>query len=189
MELISKTRLAESAEKAAAFLDKAFHGNASWQAVVRLEQWPRLNPQISYRVYDRRMPEPPFFDISFVPISQAECILHITNLISGAALSGHSAGYLPQMRCELFCIEIQTLIAAKDSPQIDSVDAASRAVRKLCQEWAARDILTGNLSDFLREYQNTDGSYYSVRKFKRLLVEAGQRGWIKKVRGRWRTAG
>ena len=112
MELIGKTRLPRSAAEAAALLDKAFHGNVAWQARVRLERWPRLNPQISYRVYDRQIPELDFFEISFLPILPTQCIMLITGLHDGAALARDSVGYLAYMRCEVFCGEFHSLIAA-----------------------------------------------------------------------------
>lgn len=186
MELIAKTRLKRSAAEAAAFWEQAFHDNAAWKALVRWYRRPQLTPQISYHMYDRQIPEPAIFDISFFPISLTQCIMHITDLHDGLALSRYSVGYLANMRCESVCIEFQTLIVAKESPQIAPVDADSGAVRKLCQEWAARDILTVSMAQFLTENEEKVGRYYSVDEFKARLRSAGRLGLIRKVRNRWR---
>ena len=190
MELIGKTWLKRSAAEAAAFLDKAFHGNAAWHAFVRLEKWPRLNPQISFRVYDRQIPEPACFEISFLPISPTQCIMHIIGLIDGAALSKAGVLYLGYMRCEMFCVESQSLIAANDAPApaVAVLTSTDAEIRGLCVAWAARGILTPRLSEFLEEHHKTSGRYLTVDVFKVMLRDGGKRGWIKKVKNRWRPA-
>ena len=190
MELVGKTHLARSAKEAAAFLDKAFHGNAAWHALVRLEKWPRTLPQICYRVHDREVPEPAVFEIAFMPISPAQCIMHIIGLIDGAALSRASVLYLAYMRCEMFCIEFQSLIAANDAPApaVAVIASTDAEIRGLCVAWAARGILTPKMPEFLGDHNALGGSYYTVDKFKLRLRDCGKRGWIKKVRNRWRPA-
>ena len=190
MELVGKTHLARSAKEAAAFLDKAFHGNAAWHALVRLEKWPRTLPQICYRVHDREVPAPAVFEIAFMPISPAQCIMHIIGLIDGAALSRAGVLYLGYMRCEAFCGEVQSLIAAKHAPApaVAVLTSTDAEIRGLCVAWAARGILTSKLPEFLKEHHNSGGRYFTVDVFKAMLRDGGKRRWIKKVKNRWRPA-
>ena len=152
MELIGKTRLPRSAAEAAAFWEQAFHDNAAWKALVRWDRRPQLTPQISYHVYDRQIPEPDFFEISFLPISSTQCIMLITGLNDGAALAKDSVGYLAYMRCEVFCGEFHSLIAAMVSmadavvaPVTPSSEPEARLIRR------GKKVTTSRL---IREEQN-----------------------------------
>lgn len=61
-------------------------------------------------------------------------------------------------------------------------------LEKACIAWAKRDGLTKDKADFLTDWYNHGGKYYSVYVFRRALVNSGNKGLIDKgSNGRWRA--
>ena len=93
-------------------------------------------------------------------------------------------------RCKDFCTGFLAHIAAKDAPvpAVAVLTSTDVEIRGLCVAWAARGILTSKLPEFLEEHHNSGGRYFTVDVFKAMLRDGGKRGWIKKVKNRWRPA-
>jgi len=109
-------------------------------------------------------------------------------------------------RCKDFCAKFLTHLAAMDSmadaavPMLKNYGQAPGAAaavaqvdtkseeRKLCEQWAARDVDAPLMPEFLSAHSTAGHGFYTVSLFKRALKRASSNGWIKKVNGRWRPA-
>jgi hypothetical protein len=79
--------------------------------------------------------------------------------------------------------------ATMPAVQTSSKETASGKadIDRACIQWANRGYLPGyDISEFLNKYFSDTGVYISASQFKRALKNAGERGLIRKVNGRWR---
>jgi hypothetical protein len=76
------------------------------------------------------------------------------------------------------------------APTVKAVDLKPerrKVIEQACIAWAGRGALPSyDMKEFLSNLHNESGEYISRQEFKRALQEAGKRGDIRKVKGRWR---